>query len=340
MMVVRRKFLGQCAEVTLLPMKIFCDTPLDEVSRSLLVVGAAAHEIVFAKTVAASVLAKPEVDPALLEAEIAFGQPDLESIARNKHLRWVHVSTAGVTRYDTADFRAMAAARGLIVTNSSSVYAVPCAEHIMSFMLANARWLPHCLSSHAENGAAEWHQLRQSSTSLHRQSVVILGYGTIARELVELLAPFEMQITAMRRRPRGDEGVRTVTAENLSASLATADHVINILPENPESKHFINAPRMGEMKQGAAFYNIGRGSTVDQDALLESLRSCHLSAAWLDVTEPEPLPAEHPLRSEPNCFITPHTAGGHGGEMGTLVRHFLANLNAFNNGGELADRVM
>ena len=74
------------------------------------------------------------------------------------------------------------------------------------------------------------------------------------------------------------------------------------------------------------FYNIGRGTTVNQDALSDASRSGHLKAAWLDVTEPEPLPDNHPLRAQPNCFITPHIAGGHTGEAKTLVGHFLQPL--------------
>ena len=78
--------------------------------------------------------------------------------------------------------------------------------------------------------------------------------------------------------------------ENLSAAIATADHVINILPDNAASRNFMNAARFAQMKPGAVFHNIGRGTTVDQDALFGALRSGHLGAAWLDVTEPEPRP--------------------------------------------------
>jgi len=321
-------------------LKIFSDTPFDAFSKTLLKEGAAPHDVVFSKTAAASILANAEPDSALLQAEIAFGQPDLASIQKNDGLRWVHVSSAGFTRYDTPEFRALAAARGILVTNSSSVYAAPCAEHVFSFMLAQSRALPHCLKSHAANGVPEWNELRQDSLSLRGQSLVILGFGAIARELIKLVAPFEMQLTAMRRTPRGDEGVNTVTPENLSTWLATADHVINILPDNPASRNFVDESLLAKIKPGAVFYNIGRGTTVDQSALLKSLRSGHLAAAWLDVTVPEPLPADHPLRSEPNCFITPHTAGGHRDEAGSLIRHFLANLTAFNEGRPLADRVM
>jgi len=122
--------------------------------------------------------------------------------------------------------------------------------------------------------------------------------------------------------------------------LATADHVVNILPDNAASLRFISGKRLAEMKPGAIFYNIGRGTTVDQEALAASLRSGHLGAAWLDVTDPEPLPEAHPLRTAPRCFITPHTAGGSGNESETLIRHFLKNLKRFLQGAPLTDRVM
>jgi phosphoglycerate dehydrogenase-like enzyme len=94
------------------------------------------------------------------------------------------------------------------------------------------------------------------------------------------------------------------------------------------------------MKRGAILYNIGRGTTVDQEALLESLLCGHLGAAWLDVTDPEPLPDDHPLWTAPNCYITPHTAGGHQKESETLVRHFLQNFERFLGGFPLRDRIM
>jgi phosphoglycerate dehydrogenase-like enzyme len=116
--------------------------------------------------------------------------------------------------------------------------------------------------------------------------------------------------------------------------------VVNILPDSPATRGFFDSDRFSQFKPGAVFYNIGRGTTVHQEALLKALRSERLHAAWLDVTEPEPLPDSHPLRSERNCFITPHLAGGHQNEAGTLVRHFLANLNRFLRGEPLLDRVM
>lgn len=321
-------------------LKVFCDISLEGAAGKRLLDGIQPHELIFPKKKLASILSEPEPDPAFAEAEIAFGQPDVESIRNSKKLRWLHISTAGFTRYDTTEFRALAAERGLVVTNSSSVFAAPCAEHVLAFMLAQSRKLPESLKSRAANGDAEFLKLREQSASLRGQSAVILGYGAIARELVAFLKPFAMTVTAMRRHPRGDEGLPMVTPDQLEGVLAKADHVLNILPENEASRDFINATLLAKMKLGAIFYNIGRGTTVNQEDLAEALRSGHLGAAWLDVTSPEPLPENHPLRLEKNCFITPHTAGGHRHEWDSLVDHFLKNLKRFSRGEELADIVI
>ena len=127
--------------------------------------------------------------------------------------------------------------------------------------------------------------------------------------------------------------------ERVDELLSSADHVVNLLPANDSTNKFMTAARFGLMRQGATFYNIGRGSTVDQDALVAVLKSGQLAAAYLDVTEPEPIPRNHPLWTAPNCFITPHTAGGHDTEFQRLVEHFLSNLDRFEKGDPLIDRV-
>jgi phosphoglycerate dehydrogenase-like enzyme len=170
--------------------------------------------------------------------------------------------------------------------------------------------------------------------------LLITGFGSIARRLVELVAPLGLKVLAYRRRPRGDEGVPMVSLSSLNEALAAADHVMNILPLSPQTQHFFNRERFAQLKPGAIFYNIGRGATVDQTALLEVLQSQHLKAAWLDVTDPEPLPEGHPLLAEPRCHITPHVAGGHADEAQALVQHFVNNLQRFIQDKPLLDRVM
>jgi len=321
-------------------LRIFCDSQFNAAALRLLEDGITPHELLVPQRRGDSVLSVAPSDSAIFQADIAFGQPSVETVLKAGRLRWLQITSAGFTRYDTPEFRAAAAARGLIVTNSSSVYAEACAEHVFAFMLAQARQLPLALKTRCAGGSAPWIELRNASGCLKGQQVVILGYGTIAARLVEMLAPFHMKITAMRRHPRGDEGVSTVTPEDLAGALSTADHVINILPDNPASARFVSKERLGQMKRGAIFYNIGRGTTVDQEALAESLQAGRLAAAWLDVTDPEPLPEDHPLWIAPHCFITPHTAGGHQNESGTLVRHFLDNLQRFVDGSPLCDRII
>jgi phosphoglycerate dehydrogenase-like enzyme len=133
-----------------------------------------------------------------------------------------------------------------------------------------------------------------------------------------------------------------ISEEKLSTTIAQADHIINLLPENESTMNYVNTRRLGWCKPGARFYNLGRGVTVDQAALLEALESGRLGAAFLDVTTPEPLPPAHPLWRAPHCFITPHSAGGRHDQDEQLARHFLKNLAAFERGelAALADRVI
>jgi phosphoglycerate dehydrogenase-like enzyme len=144
---------------------------------------------------------------------------------------------------------------------------------------------------------------------------------------------------ALRRHERGDEKVAIISEEELHSFLPEADHVVNLLPESPSTRGFMNRERFAQMQPGAHYYNIGRGANTDQEALLEVLHSGHLGGAYLDVTSPEPLPPEHPLWSAPNCFITPHSAGGHANEDWRLVMHFLGNLSRFDKGEKLDDIV-
>ena len=319
---------------------IWTNAHFDDAPRSALIEGVKPHRLIFSTQLSASNLVKAPADPALQEADVAFGQPDPDFALQCPRLRWIHLTTAGYTRYDGAAFRSAFGGRSSILTNSSLVYAEPCAEHALAFIMAQARQLPASLDS--QRGDRGWPTLprRAASSLLLGQRVVLLGFGAIGHRLAELLAPFNARITALRRRPAGDENVTVVTGDKLDEALATADHVVNILPENPATLRFVNAARLTATKAGAAFYNVGRGTTVDQEALLAALQSGRLAAAYLDVTDPEPLPPEHPLWTTPNCFITPHSAGGHRTEPQRLLQHFLGNLRLFERGEALQDRVI
>lgn len=322
-----------------MPLKIYVDFTLSPELLQRLQAGTQGHQLILpAKP--ASVLSLGEIEPSFYDADIAFGQPITSEIEKSASLKWIQVSSSGITRYDTEAFRSFATSHQLKLSNSASVFNEACADHTLAFMLAQSRRLPQGLASQTANATDEWNQLRSDSVSLKGQTALILGFGAIGRRLAERLAPFKMQLTAYRRHARGDEGMPVVDSSSLPAALAQADHIINILPDSEATRHFFDDNRFKQMKSGSVFYNIGRGTTVDQDALAKALQSNTLKEAWLDVTDPEPLPADHPLRSLQNCFITPHTAGGHSGEAAACIDHFIQNLKRFTSGQDLIDRVI
>jgi phosphoglycerate dehydrogenase-like enzyme len=279
-----------------------------------------------------SVLTPGQPDPALEPADIAFGQPNVTQSIEQSRLRWIEVTSAGFTRYDREDFREAMGRRNAAFTNSSSVFAEPCAQHALAMMLALTRQL---LPSHRDQLTDQsWHyaERRADSRLLNGQTVLLLGFGAIGRRLAELLAPFHMKIYAVRRKTYSEPGIHIISEERLSSVIAEADHVVNVLPDNPTTLNYVNARRLGWCKRGARFYNVGRGTTVDQNALFEALTSGRLGGAYLDVMDPEPLPPSHPLWSAPNCYLTPHSAGGRHDQDEALVRHFLANMAAFTRG--------
>ncbi len=319
--------------------KIWTNAKLPDASLARLREGIGPHELVFSKGATASNLVGGEPDEACKTADVAFGQPDPADVISSSTLKWIQLTSAGYTRYEREDVRAALKARGAVMTNSSSVYDEPCAEHLFAMMLGLARRLPYLVE---DQEARKWdsHPHRAASNLLLGESVVIVGFGAIARRLVELLSPLKMQITAVRRTPTGKEPVRTLRTDQVDELLGSADHVVDILPASEETRLFFNAERIGRIKKGAFFYNVGRGDTVDQVALAAALAKGDLAGAYLDVTTPEPLPAADPLWSAPRCWITPHSAGGHATEFERQVEHFLGNLGRLERGEALWDRIL
>lgn len=322
-------------------LNIWCNTPFQATTQSakeMLIEGASPHRLVLfeAEQNGADAAARD----ALLEADIAFGQPDAATAMRAEKLRWAHLNSAGYTPYDRDDFKGALRMRGAVMTNSSAVYDEPCAQHLLAMMLSLARGLPRALDEQRTNHDWQMTLIRERSRLLNEQIVLLLGFGSIARRLAELLAPLRMNIIGVRRRVRGDESVRMIAESVVDEYLPPADHIVNTLPANDSTTNFLNAARLSLIKPEAILYNIGRGTTLDQEALIGRLRRGQIAAAYLDVTDPEPLPPEHPLWTTPNCFITPHTAGGHANEKERQVQHFLENLRRFTRGQDLLNRII
>jgi phosphoglycerate dehydrogenase-like enzyme len=309
------------------PLTVWCNFAFPEPTMARFRAALGRHNLLMPPDLQQSNLAGGGRDPLLTQADVAFGQPDPQQVIELGRLRWVHLTTAGYTRYDTPAVREALGRRGAALTTSSSVYEEPCAEHALAMMLALARQLPQAGIEQQADRAWRQPLHRARSRLLVGQTALLYGYGTIASRLAELLKPLKMNVIGVRRTVRGDEAVRMVRTEEADALLPDADHVVNILPAAAGTAGYFDANRFARMKPGAVFYNIGRGTTTDQ-------------AAFLDVTDPEPLPPDHPLWSALNCFITPHTAGGHAEEFDRLATHFLANLERFEAGEGLVDRVI
>jgi hypothetical protein len=204
----------------------------------------------------------------LAGADIAFGQPDEAVVISSQRLRWVHITSAGYTRYDRDDVRAALRERGAALTNSSHVFDEPCAQHALAFLLSLARRLPQALMTQQSDRAWNSGPLRDDSFLLNGQTVVLLGYGAIGRRLAELLRPLEMRVIALRRsipsQPE-ENGVEVIGEDRLTEALGQADHVMNILPESPSTGGFVGADRLGQCKpvrfsttSGAALPSIKR----------------------------------------------------------------------------------
>lgn len=324
--------------MTSVTLTVWCNLPLPDLSRAALAHGLGPHRLVFALETPRFNQPLGRPDPRLLDADLAFGQPEAEQCVESKRLLWVQLSSAGHASFTNTDVRATLVTRGIPVATSSAVYEEPCAQHSLGFMLAEARQFPHSLGDQLTTHAWDTVRTRAGSFLLKGQTVLLVGYGAIATRLAQLLAPFELQVVGFRRRPRGDEIVPVHPVTELENWLPRADFVVDILPAMTETTGFFDETAFAAMKAWAVFINIGRGATVDQTALLAALRN-GLRAAYLDVTVPEPLPTDDALWTQPNCFITPHVAGGHHDEYERLVAHFLANLDRFLRGQPLVNRV-
>ncbi len=198
---------------------------------------------------------------------------------------------------------------GVTLCSASGVHDASVSEWVVGAIIAMRRRLPEFIELQRR---AEWvRDLAEPDQfsnhpidDLEGRSVVVLGYGSIGRALASRLAGFGVRVAGVAQHARSD----AVTPESLPRLLLEADVVVDLLPLTPATRKIVDAEFLSQMKAGALFVNAGRGGTVDTDALLEALKTGRIRAA-LDVTDPEPLPADHPLWKEPNVLITPHIAG-------------------------------
>jgi len=238
-------------------------------------------------------------------------------------LRWVHAVSAGVDEYPPWLFQVplVTCGRG---TNSATI-----AEFTLAAILAVEKRLPEIWISEAQ----AWKPVQLGT--LNRKTLGLLGYGSIGQEIATRATAFGMEVLAFRRSGGEAPGVRIA---DFATVLAAADHLVVSLPLTPETAGIVDAAALARLKPGAHLVNIARGRLVDHDALLAALELGHLGFASLDVTEPEPLPAGHPLYTHPRVHLSPHISWS-GGDASRYAPLFQENLRRYLKGEALLNLV-
>ncbi|MEI7798209.1 MAG: 2-hydroxyacid dehydrogenase, partial [Actinomycetes bacterium] len=188
---------------------------------------------------------------------------------------------------------------GITLCNGRGIHDASTAELAVGLTIASLRGFPFFALSQSKN---EWNH--QKFRSINDRKIGLIGYGSIGKNIERNLSGFDVEVIPFNR--SGSDGAKKIS--ELDQNLATLDVVILILPLNDESRKMFDAARLAKMKDGALLVNVARGAIVDTDALIAELKSGRITAA-LDVTDPEPLPSDHPLWQMRGVFIAPHVGG-------------------------------
>jgi phosphoglycerate dehydrogenase-like enzyme len=261
------------------------------------------------------------------EAEgLIWGGGDVEdlkiAVEQGSHLHWVQLPSAGVDRYRAAiDHR-------LTWTAAKGIFDEYVAEHVLGLAIAGFR--------HLDAGARTHVWDRRDAASLFDSHVSVLGAGGIARALLRLLSPFRAHTTVIRRHQFAMEGAeKTLALSQLTEGLRDANLVVLALPLTADTEGLIAESQLRAMREDAWLINVGRGKLVVTEDLVRALREGWIGGAGLDVTDPEPLPSDHPLWQFENCIITPHVANPPNLELGPFSSLITANVRRYLRGDPL-----
>jgi phosphoglycerate dehydrogenase-like enzyme len=288
-----------------------------------------------AEYVMADSMAQVAANLAQCDVVFHYGEPR-DALSANweltGRLRWLHVGGVGI---DWALFPELVASE-VQLTNSRGIFDTSLPEYLLSLMLALVKDLP---ATYRAQQRREWqHRLLEP---LAGGRAVIVGAGSIARAAGRLLRTLGLEVTLVGRTERegepGEGRIRDVA--DLRALLPSADWLIVLVPLTPQTRGLIGAAELAALPRGARLANIGRGPTVQQDALVDALRSGHLAGAALDVFEREPLPPESPLWDMPGVIVSPHIGGDEADTPRAFAEAFLANLRRYRAGEPLANVV-
>ncbi|MGI8458661.1 MAG: 2-hydroxyacid dehydrogenase [Propionibacteriaceae bacterium] len=252
------------------------------------------------------------------------GEAELRCVTKMSSLKVIQTLTAGVENFVPL------VPPGVTLCNAAGVHDASTAELALALTLASGR---HLDASARSQAVGRWEPV--FGTALADQRVLILGYGRIGQAIEARLAGFEVaSITRVARRPRTEPEVHPTT--ELLELLPQTDVLIVIAPLTAATEMIVNAETLAALPDGALVVNVARGKLVDTGALLTETRSGRLRAA-LDVTDPEPLPADHPLWAVPNVLISPHVGGASSAFFPRADALIKAQLERFVRGAELAN---
>jgi len=277
-----------------------------------------------------------QADPGLVaKLEIVYGGLSRELLPQATRLRWLQTAGAGVNGLITPALLES----DVIVTNASGIHAEPITEHMFGMLLMVTRRLTE---AREQQQSRQWkgYDFGGNVNLLAGKTLGVLGVGAIGGHSAKVGRAFGMRVIGLRRTAEPHPYVDRMYGEaDRLEFFREADMVMNSLPLTEKTRHAMSWAEFAALKPGAIVINTGRGATINTDALLDALRSGRLGAALLDVTDPEPLPAEHPLWIVENVYITPHYSGAHPGYDQRAGAIFLDNLQRYLAGAPLVNVV-
>ncbi len=311
--------------------------------RKVVVIGADAERIAWMQPAAPGVTLVGAADQAtavgaVADADAVIGECYADVIGAGPRIRWVQRMYAGVERCVAIP---AFTERGIVLTNMQKIAGPVMSEHVLALMFGLTRGLATFIPAQARGEWADEAVPESRMWSIEGKTLLVAGLGGIGTEVARRAHALGMNVIATRNTPR--EKPPYVSEQGLGADLpvfvSRADVIVNALPLTPETKGVFDRKIFDAAKRGALFINVGRGGTVVTADLIAALQDGRIGGAGLDVTDPEPLPADHALWRAPNLIITPHVAAST--DLGEEPRWLIAreNLRRYASGGKLLSEV-
>lgn len=270
------------------------------------------------------------------DAEVIFSkQFPAATLTDAQRLRWVQAGTAGVNHILAAGI----GDHDIILTNARGAHGIPMSEQILAMMFAFAIRLPTLLQAQGAQRQVAAQVIREKF-ELAGQTLCVIGLGDIGGTLAQRAKGLGLRVLGVRRTTSSFADVDAqYTPDQLSIALPQADHVALCLPLTAATTALIGAAELRAMKPSAYIYNVGRGASIEPVALIRALQEGWIAGAGLDVTDPEPLPADSPLWTLPNVILGQHTSGSSPYNADRITQIFLDNLGRYRRGEPLHNQV-